>query len=596
MGKCIDVVAGVLGMGKNHSGGPRSFSEGEKNLQNVQKGVASAATSTSYTSGWNGAGGSTASAHATNPQAQASTTTFNLDPKPSPARIGEGDKKIFTVEGLAVKMNGVLKVIPFKDVEQHLSRYPMIVTYPMPDVPVVAPAPAVAAMKPEPLPSTACLSGSGTHSSVDKMPQKSPIVKEVALSPIVRTAGSDELRSILSGDVKLQWAFGYSKENDLSQNHVAIAEFDVTKDQVWFVGDIHGDVLALKDCVTYIDAMSDENSKIVFLGDIVDRHEHHIEAVATLAALAVDRPGRILWIAGNHDDALEYDEANCCFSSKAEPSEFKEYLNAHPECHDLGLAFIRFVKDLPRALVIKNGGHGLLAVHGGFPHDGYDGDQHPDARAYTISSFASLAQNNVQSDFMWARIEDKKRSRFAAGKRDHGLGYENFKNIQKELAMALGVKIDKVVFGHQHPSQGFQHFKSYEDNAGARVVCIQSQYLDDPGLGSDVKHTRPSVVHYGPNDEMTIIRLTRSDVSIDDYYARMPEPARSVVLPGPTAQTVGSLDPTCRNDNAGLGVESQVPVIVAAGGEETPPQVMVVGDCGDCGQSASVKEEAGNVR
>ena len=68
----------------------------------------------------------------------------------------------------------------------------------------------------------------------------------------------------------------------------------------WFLGDIHGDYFALHTLLQHVYSQ-DPDANVCFLGDVVDRGLDSAECILLILMLALERPGKTIWIAGNHD-------------------------------------------------------------------------------------------------------------------------------------------------------------------------------------------------------------------------------------------------------------------------------------------------------
>ena len=129
--------------------------------------------------------------------------------------------------------------------------------------------------------------------------------------------------------------------------------------KICFVGDIHGDMDAIKK----IERIADSFDRIVFLGDFVDRGTSDIEVVYEISRMKSKLGDKIVILAGNHDaysdvSPRDFDEklANR-FGSKGKKLE-QEYIEA------FGNAPIAYL----------NEGYGLIALHGFIPADRKDWD------------------------------------------------------------------------------------------------------------------------------------------------------------------------------------------------------------------------------
>jgi hypothetical protein len=143
----------------------------------------------------------------------------------------------------------------------------------------------------------------------------------------------------------------------------------VSEDPLWFIGDIHGDLLALNAALALIDRESKREgaqfARIVLLGDLFDDGGYGLETLLQVFELIVKRPQSVCLLAGNHEEALGYNGAR--FTATVSPSDFCDFLNenlAHEWIGRAGKLAVRIAAHAPRALFFPDG---LLAAHGGFP-------------------------------------------------------------------------------------------------------------------------------------------------------------------------------------------------------------------------------------
>ena len=148
----------------------------------------------------------------------------------------------------------------------------------------------------------------------------------------------------------------------------AIKVADVGETPLWFVGDLHGDLLALEAALALIHShpqYGTKTSRIVFLGDLFDDEGFGLEVLLRIFELIVAEPATICLIAGNHDEALGHDGNQ--FTSTVSPSDFSDFLNRNQTDEWItraGKLAIRLFDNAPRALFFPDG---LLVSHGGFP-------------------------------------------------------------------------------------------------------------------------------------------------------------------------------------------------------------------------------------
>ena len=231
-----------------------------------------------------------------------------------------------------------------------------------------------------------------------------------------------------------------------------LAEAQVGDIEQWFViGDIHGDFYALYNLTVHIATLCPE-FRLLFLGDLVDRGPHPEACFYFLAKLAAELPGRVVWLAGNHDVGLAFDQTTEQFKSDVAPSEFVAFLNAdHPQSarrKALGLKFIEIAQKLPRAVIFQSG---LLATHGGIPHT--DLQKQLPSSASQEEVLAWLNSPDALKDFTWTRIsryKSKLPNRYSTGCQ---YGYADFAAFCATTEKLLAVR--NLLTGHEHPDCGF---------------------------------------------------------------------------------------------------------------------------------------------
>lgn len=224
---------------------------------------------------------------------------------------------------------------------------------------------------------------------------------------------------------------------------------------VWFIGDVHGDLLALEAGLQQIArAEGGARARIVFLGDLFDDGPHAPQVVLRVFELILERaPGQVTVVAGNHDEALHYADGR--FHSSVLPSDFTDWLNAQPEhpwATRLGRLIVDFFQRAPRALFLPDG---LLVAHGGVPHT----DLHPE-----LEATGDWNDPRVLQDFVWLRAHPRARKRLPnRTTRGSEFGRQDFEAFC-ELATRLGRPVARMVRGHDHVEERFAAFPAYETN------------------------------------------------------------------------------------------------------------------------------------
>lgn len=235
----------------------------------------------------------------------------------------------------------------------------------------------------------------------------------------------------------------------------------------FFIGDLHGDFFALHTLLRQAQTLNPD-CRILFLGDMVDRGPMPIECIFLLLEWGIRHPGRLAWIAGNHDIAfIRKDQGE--FVSIVSPAELLTELNAQDlfagTRQRLGQFFIEMASRLPRALLFPDG---LLATHGGFPliDQHAQGQAAPDEAAYLewLNTEACL------KDFTWTRINrapKKMPDRYSSGSQYGFTDFEAFCRLQPQW-----FPVDRLLTGHEHPAAGFDLHPTYKINRALTLVGL----------------------------------------------------------------------------------------------------------------------------
>jgi hypothetical protein len=232
--------------------------------------------------------------------------------------------------------------------------------------------------------------------------------------------------------------------------------------EVWFIGDLHGDLLALEAALQHIDRSGGgADARIVFLGDLFDDGVHAAEVVLRVFELALDGPMRITIVTGNHDEALAYADGR--FQSTVLPSDFTDWLNANPEhpwAARLGKLIIRFFQRAPRALFFPDG---LLVAHGGMPHT----DLHAE-----LEQAGNWNDPRVLQDFVWLRAHPRARKRIPnRTTRGSEFGREDFAAFCA-LATRMGRPVERMIRGHDHVEERYAVFPAWERHPALTINSL----------------------------------------------------------------------------------------------------------------------------
>jgi hypothetical protein len=236
-------------------------------------------------------------------------------------------------------------------------------------------------------------------------------------------------------------------------DHAVQVTDDWPMGEVWFIGDLHGDLLALEAALQHVDRSGGgSGARLVFLGDLFDDGAHAAEVVLRIFQLVLEGPMRVTIVAGNHDEALSYADGR--FQSSVLPSDFTGWLNeqaqaGHPWAERLGKVIVRFFRRAPRALFFPDG---LLAAHAGIPHT----DLHAE-----LAETGDWNDPRVLTDFVWLRAHPRARKRIPnRTTRGSEFGREDFAAFCA-LATRMGRPVGRMIRGHDHVEERFAVFPAW---------------------------------------------------------------------------------------------------------------------------------------
>ncbi|MEO6029524.1 MAG: metallophosphoesterase [Candidatus Binatia bacterium] len=303
----------------------------------------------------------------------------------------------------------------------------------------------------------------------------------------------------------------------------ALCVAEMSDEPLWFIGDLHGDLLALDAAFALINREAAREScahpRIVLLGDLFDDGGYSLETVLRVFEAILAHPESTCWIAGNHDEALGYDGAR--FTTTVAPSHFSEFLNAdltHEWIGRVGKLVIRMVADAPRALFFPDG---LLAAHGGFPL----ADLH--AR---LAETRDWNDPQCLTDFVWSRAHPRARKKLPnRAARGSQFGYEDFAAFCA-VSAAVGRPVTHLVRGHDHVDERFEIYGAYAATPVLTTVAL-SRRLGREMFGPYARV--PTVARWIRGALPQVHRLHIPESLVRVCY---PEEAEEIVLPASSAE------------------------------------------------------------
>ncbi|MCI0701389.1 MAG: serine/threonine protein phosphatase [Planctomycetia bacterium] len=289
---------------------------------------------------------------------------------------------------------------------------------------------------------------------------------------------------------------------------------------LWLIGDIHADVLALANIIEFAElrGIPESPPAFVFLGDFVDRGTHDHETLLLLFRLMMEHSERVCIIPGNHDIDLKFDESMNRFRVTIEPAEYCVALNSALSRHtpeareriELAKAFTRFCSTRPKALFFPDG---TLFSHGGFPH--LDMQK-------SIESVADLCQPRCLDDFLWARIaETAKTKRPNRGSRGHEFGWDTLVQFCKVASSRLTLSVRRLVRGHDHVPDRWQEYPDFADN-GVPVLTLNAmgRVMEGEFKRDGRPHPLPVVARCVANHLPEVIQLPLDPAEVDRAFPK----------------------------------------------------------------------------
>jgi len=225
---------------------------------------------------------------------------------------------------------------------------------------------------------------------------------------------------------------------------------------LWFLGDIHGDLLGLEAALARVrapdaGATPERRPRLVFLGDLFDDGGCAVEVLLRIYELVLESPGTVCVISGNHDESLGWDGER--FTATVSPSDFSEWLNAQLDDEwavRAGRLAVRLFASAPRALFFPDG---LLVAHGGFPHT----DLHAE-----LAERKDWNDPRCLEDFVWLRAHPRARKKIPNRTTRGGqFGREDFAAFCA-LSAELGRPVARMVRGHDHIEERYALYPAYE--------------------------------------------------------------------------------------------------------------------------------------
>ncbi|MCL2103505.1 MAG: metallophosphoesterase [Kiritimatiellaeota bacterium] len=265
------------------------------------------------------------------------------------------------------------------------------------------------------------------------------------------------------------------------------ARFDTGDTPLWFMGDVHGDFLALLLAanlahdydhslpVSKGGVAKSDPTRLFFLGDLIDEGPHAAEVMAWLLATGTGRPfnGRnvsVMALTGNHDTGLAYHEEFKGFWSPVSPGDFFVNLNDHlgsSAVEAFGKAVCACFRDLPRMALLNNA---TLAVHGGVPDA---------ALTASIRNADDLTSPEALNSYIWGRLEeDRPTGETALFGSGTWVGYQEFDRFIEVFGRVMGASPRLLLRGHDHKPHNYKCLGRYRN---CRVLTLNNFTVNGRG-------------------------------------------------------------------------------------------------------------------
>ena len=309
----------------------------------------------------------------------------------------------------------------------------------------------------------------------------------------------EELEALLDSEGALPMLFDDQRET-ASDRALRITE--LSDQPLWFIGDLHGDLLALDAALALIARESDgegsNDARIVLLGDLFDDGGFGLETVLRVFELVIERSRLVCLVAGNHDEALGYNGAR--FTATVAPSDFSDFLNdnlAHEWIGRAGKLAVRMISLAPRALFFPDG---LLVAHGGFPL----ADLHQ-----RLAETGDWNDAQCLTDFVWTRAHPRARKKLPnRASRGCQFGYEDFAAFCG-LSATLGRPVTHMVRGHDHVDDRYEIYPAYAATPVLTTVALSRRlarelfgpFVRVPSIARWVRGSLPQVYRLHIPDE-----------------------------------------------------------------------------------------------
>ena len=280
------------------------------------------------------------------------------------------------------------------------------------------------------------------------------------------TISSSDFSNVLSAATKCL------KEDDM------VININTNGDKLLIASDIHGDFNSLSLVID--EFLNDpDNTKLLFLGDYVDRGNYSVEVLYTLALLKICYPGRVFLLRGNHESNDGTWEGGAVALWNTYPNGQSELKNKHlTGCRMTCVGFFGY---LPIAAVVDNK---FFCAHGGV-NEGVLADVKVlknIQRPYVICAYGDSnwdTRNDLAMQIVWSY--PKNEMVMLSGSYWYGNSGRGFYNLDYVEQFLKNNNLKCLIHGHAHKNENT--FKNSQEICVCTNPVSWHRGLDNKSIG-----------------------------------------------------------------------------------------------------------------
>lgn len=320
------------------------------------------------------------------------------------------------------------------------------------------------------------------------------ISKEIANTNIERIAhiidncrdnliSRSSLERAIKGDFTLEelnkWDFNHSPSRIQCWEGLCYVPYSVaSKRNIYFIGDLHGDYITLRESLKVSNFFDSEDSVLIFLGDYGDRGIDTLKVFMSVIWLKAKYPDRVILLRGNHEE-LRYERDTEEFgSSVAGCYEYIDSIGVILSCameqglnwkrEKTILSCIDIMENMPNIVLFPDG---LMVLHGFvLPLFEKGNPSEVQRRKYKVEGLDDLRSGNeaLMKAMRWARYKGKRKGgHYWPNRYKDDIDVESWENFKQKTG------VSRMLRGHD-PVDGYRVYPACSDIA---TMC-SSRYID----------------------------------------------------------------------------------------------------------------------